>query len=90
MADLGKANDVQKVRQLMHHFRFIIVGAGPTGLGAAWRLHELGQEDWLIVEAEAEAGGLARSFVDEMVLHGISGGMFSFRTTNISTVSWIA
>jgi protoporphyrinogen oxidase len=48
----------------MQHFRFIIVGAGPTGLGAAWRLHELGHEDWLVVDGAHEAGGLARSFVD--------------------------
>eukprot|EP01036_Dinobryon_divergens_P027674 gene27674-36486_t len=37
----------------------LIVGAGPTGLGAASRLSQLKKEDWLLVDAFAEAGGLA-------------------------------
>jgi protoporphyrinogen oxidase len=62
----------------MRHFRFVIVGAGPTGLGAAWRLHELHHEDWLIVEAAAEAGGLARSFVDDKGFTWDIGGHVQF------------
>ena len=62
----------------MQHFRFIIVGAGPTGLGAAWRLHELDHQDWLIVEAAAEAGGLARSFVDDKGFTWDIGGHVQF------------
>lgn len=42
----------------------LIVGAGPTGLGAAWRLDAYGESDWLVCEAGREAGGLARSIVD--------------------------
>jgi protoporphyrinogen oxidase len=42
-----------------------IVGAGPTGLAAAWRLRELGCTDWLLIEREAEPGGLASSVVDD-------------------------
>ncbi len=45
--------------------RVLILGAGPTGLGAAWRLGELGHRDWLICESEQRPGGLARSFTDE-------------------------
>ncbi|MGE0462754.1 MAG: NAD(P)/FAD-dependent oxidoreductase [Vicinamibacterales bacterium] len=41
----------------------LVVGAGPTGLGAAQRLQERGA-DWALVEAEAHAGGLAGSFID--------------------------
>jgi NADPH-dependent 2,4-dienoyl-CoA reductase/sulfur reductase-like enzyme len=41
----------------------LIIGAGPTGLGAAKRLHQLKQDDWLIVDAAAEAGGLASTDV---------------------------
>lgn len=56
----------------------LIVGAGPTGLGAAWRLDQLGHRDWLLCEAEGEAGGLASSVVDE---HGFTwdlGGHIQF------------
>ena len=44
--------------------RIVIVGAGPTGLGAAHRLHEQGRTGWTLVEAAAEPGGLAASVVD--------------------------
>jgi protoporphyrinogen oxidase len=44
--------------------RIVIIGAGPTGLGAAWRLQELGHSNWLIVEAADHPGGLASSMVD--------------------------
>ena len=37
----------------------LILGAGPTGLGAATRLKQLKKEDWLLVDAFSEAGGLA-------------------------------
>jgi protoporphyrinogen oxidase len=37
----------------------VIIGAGPTGLGAATRLNQLGHKDWLLVDAFQEAGGLA-------------------------------
>ncbi|MCS6772446.1 MAG: FAD-dependent oxidoreductase [Kiritimatiellae bacterium] len=45
--------------------RIIIIGAGPTGLGAAWRLHELGHTDFCVYEAESFVGGLAASYHDE-------------------------
>jgi len=44
--------------------RVLILGAGCTGLGAAWRLHELGHTDFLVFEKEAWPGGLSASFVD--------------------------
>jgi len=44
--------------------RILIVGAGPTGLGAAWRLNELGHANWELVESAGHAGGLASSVVD--------------------------
>ncbi|MGK5448190.1 protoporphyrinogen/coproporphyrinogen oxidase [Streptomyces radiopugnans] len=47
----------------------VIVGAGPTGLGAAHRLRELGHEDWVVLEATDRVGGLARSETDE---HGFT------------------
>jgi protoporphyrinogen oxidase len=56
----------------------LIIGAGPTGLGAAWRLDALGRTDWCLYEASADAGGLAGSVVDE---HGFTwdlGGHVQF------------
>jgi len=44
--------------------RIVIIGAGPTGLGAAYRLQELGYKNWDIYEKELYIGGLAASFVD--------------------------
>lgn len=44
--------------------RTLIIGAGPTGLGAAYRLKKLGYENFLVLEAAGHAGGLASSFVD--------------------------
>jgi protoporphyrinogen oxidase len=43
----------------------VVIGGGPAGLGAAWRLHELGHRDWTLLEAAPEPGGLASSVVDE-------------------------
>ena len=51
------------------HVEHLIIGAGPTGLGAAWRLEQRGSRDWLVLEAADVAGGFARSIVDE---HGFT------------------
>lgn len=45
--------------------RIVIIGAGPTGLGAGYRLQELGYDDWVILEANDYVGGLATSFTDD-------------------------
>ena len=44
--------------------RIAIIGAGPTGLGAAYRLQELGYRDWVIYERNEFVGGLASSRTD--------------------------
>jgi len=57
---------------------FLILGGGPTGLGAAWRLQAIKDNNWLLLEASDDVGGLARSFVDE---HGFTwdiGGHVQF------------
>ena len=41
--------------------RIVIIGAGPTGLAAGYRLRELGYNNFLIVEARDRVGGLASS-----------------------------
>lgn len=43
----------------------LIIGAGPTGLGAAHRLAELGDRDFVVLERNDWAGGLAASFTDD-------------------------
>lgn len=42
----------------------VILGAGPTGLGAAYRLTERGESDFEIFERSHRVGGLATSFED--------------------------
>lgn len=44
--------------------KILIIGAGPTGLGAAWRLNEIGHSDFLVVDQNPYVGGLAASFLD--------------------------
>jgi len=58
--------------------RILILGAGPTGLGAAWRLQELGYHDYQILEQSSEAGGLASSFVDHYGFTWDVGGHVQF------------
>jgi protoporphyrinogen oxidase len=45
--------------------KILILGGGPAGLGAAWRLQEVGGADWLLLEKDDHVGGLASSHVDE-------------------------
>ncbi len=49
----------------MKSYKYLIIGSGPTGLGAAYRLKELGITDFHILERESYIGGLATSFTDE-------------------------
>jgi protoporphyrinogen oxidase len=58
--------------------RILILGAGPTGLGAAYRLQELGFNDFLVVEAQENAGGLSRSYVDPQGFTWDLGGHVQF------------
>ena len=58
--------------------RVVIIGAGPTGLGAAWRLRELGHHDVRIVDARLGPGGLAASFVDDAGFTWDIGGHVQF------------
>lgn len=45
--------------------KIIIIGAGPSGLGAAYRLRELEYKDWQIYEKNDYVGGLSASFKDD-------------------------
>ncbi|SLM29977.1 putative flavin-containing amine oxidoreductase family protein [Desulfamplus magnetovallimortis] len=44
--------------------KILIIGGGPCGLGAAWRLNELGHEKWELYEQNSHPGGLSASFKD--------------------------
>jgi protoporphyrinogen oxidase len=48
----------------MRKVKFLIIGAGPSGLGAAYRLKELGEQDYIIVEKTEHEGGISTSFRD--------------------------
>lgn len=44
--------------------RILVIGGGPCGLGAAWRLNALGHTDWALYEGASDWGGLAGSEQD--------------------------
>jgi protoporphyrinogen oxidase len=58
--------------------RIIIIGAGPTGLGAAYRLNQLGYPNWVIYEKEDRIGGLSSSFLDDKGFTWDIGGHVMF------------
>jgi len=58
--------------------KIVILGAGPTGLGAAYRLKELGESDFVIYDKNAYAGGLATTFQDENGFWWDIGGHVQF------------
>jgi protoporphyrinogen oxidase len=47
----------------------VIVGGGPSGLSAAWRLERLGFSDYRVLELEARAGGTSTFGSDGVVPH---------------------
>lgn len=58
--------------------RVVIVGAGPTGLGAGYRLAQLGHTDFTLYEQNTWAGGLAASFRDAVGFTWDVGGHVQF------------
>jgi len=58
--------------------RILILGAGPTGLGAGYRLKEIGYSNFLIVDRHPYAGGLAHSFTDSAGFTWDIGGHVMF------------
>ncbi len=59
-----------------------IIGAGPTGLGAAWRLNELGNQNWCLIEGSSRVGGLAGSITDDQGFLWDQGGHVLFSHYN--------
>lgn len=62
----------------MKNVRFLILGAGPTGLSAGYRLVEAGVTDFLILDKADQPGGLSQSFVDEKGFTWDIGGHVQF------------
>ena len=58
--------------------RIVIIGAGPTGLGAAYRLKELGYKNFGIYDRLPHIGGLASSFKDSAGFTWDIGGHVMF------------
>lgn len=57
---------------------YVIIGAGPTGLGAARRLSELGCRSFVVLEKNDYAGGLSASFQDAKGYTWDIGGHVAF------------
>jgi protoporphyrinogen oxidase len=62
----------------MNQKKIVIIGAGPTGLGAAYRLNELGYGNWVLYEKSAYVGGHASSHVDAQGFVWDEGGHVIF------------
>jgi protoporphyrinogen oxidase len=58
--------------------RYLILGGGPCGIGAALRLLELGISDFLLIEKNDYLGGLATSIVDDEGFTWDLGGHVQF------------
>lgn len=58
--------------------KIVIIGAGPTGLGAGYRLSELGYNNYHIYESKSELGGLAGSYQDSAGFTWDVGGHVMF------------
>ncbi|HEX8032118.1 MAG TPA: FAD-dependent oxidoreductase [Vicinamibacterales bacterium] len=58
--------------------RIAIIGAGPTGLGSAYRLAQLGHSNFTVYERNTWAGGLAASFRDDAGFTWDIGGHIQF------------
>ncbi len=58
--------------------KVVILGAGPTGLGAANRLRELGLSNFTLFDKESQAGGLAASITDSSGFTWDIGGHVQF------------
>jgi len=58
--------------------KIIILGAGPTGLGAAHHLYEADYADWQMFERNNHVGGLSASFLDDRGFTWDMGGHVLF------------
>lgn len=69
---------MQSVRSAAEHTEIAILGAGPTGIGAALRLLELGQTNFVVLDSAPCPGGLASSCLDPQGFTWDLGGHVQF------------
>src|SRR5256885_19883 len=62
----------------MQQKKIVIIGAGPTGLGAAYRLKELGYRNFMMYDRLDHLGGLASSYTDSAGFTWDVGGHVMF------------
>ena len=65
-------NQLQNIKK----YKYIILGAGPSGLSFANKLLQAGEKSFLVLEKEDEAGGLCRSVTVDNAPLDIGGGHF--------------
>lgn len=66
------------MRRVKNHVKYLILGAGPTGLGAGFRFKESEEESFLLCEGSDRVGGLATSYRDEKGFVWDIGGHIQF------------
>lgn len=60
----------------METYKYVILGAGPAGLSFANALYDAGEENFIVLEKERQAGGLCRSEDVDGAALDIGGGHF--------------
>ena len=64
-------------------FKYVIIGAGPAGIGAAFNLKKRDIDNFTIIEREDRPGGLSRSFKDDVGFTWDIGGHVTFSNSEI-------
>lgn len=64
--------------QTPKHTSILFIGAGPTTIGACYRLRDKGINDYFVIEATDRFGGLSRSYTDEQGFTWDLGGHVQF------------
>ena len=93
-AEHGSGITLEAVAAKKDH-KIVIIGGGPTGLGAALRLTDLKHDNWVLIDP-APPGGLSRSYVDDAGFTWDLGGHVIFShyqyfddAMDFSTSEWL-